>query len=315
MNLNLNLNMNLTLFLILLIIAITKCSNIFPIYSISVHQTPLLYKNETLMKTEEEYFEKMNKASTNHILGSVGTLALSIAIFPPLVPINAAYLLAHVGIKRYSYHMKRTFKFMIEEDYKDNKYDPSWIEKVRLPNWITQPTSFIFLFILFLNLYSWLCFSKMTLVQFLLIGGLMIILFLYTFSFIQHLNMEILKYDEYKKSIRKQIKWGYNEYRASWTQIELMRLKSFFSWFGGLIINKKSGYMINNDIRKLESEIYKSVSMINIFIKTITSGPINILGNILDMISFVDKFILLTFFTLILFVLYVLLPEFRSFKK
>jgi len=292
---------------------------VFPIYDFNLHNTPVIFTNDTEIESEIKYYNKMRKTTIVHTYGStiLSFLGLtkflsfgaSVGILSSVVlyttPISLAYWGYNVYITHKSAHLEQKCKFLLNENKIDDRYQKTWEEYLRIPKILFNPILFAILIYLFLFVYvlygNYIEFAisttniKVPRVSFLIV----LILFFYVYSFFQTIRSSNLKLDVKRGLIRKEIKWKCHVNRMTFTR---KLKKTVFSLVG--IQSDEDGYLVGDkECMNLELSLYNiEESIIDIMYKTITRSLLSIVKELFNSIRFIDK-ILIIFISIIFIIL------------
>ena len=267
-----------------------KLTNIFfPFYNFSMHNSPVVFKNKTKLGNEMKYYAHIKKISLFHVVGSSITSLVVLTSFSYLAPLPLGYWGYHVYMNHKASHMEQQCSFIIVND--DYRFKKSWHEKITIPEVFFNPVVFLFLiyvfsFFLFFQRYD----SAKNVGRGILYWIFILLLFLYSYSFIQTIiecRTLLLQERDFK---RREIKWKCHLLRMTfWQRIK----KTIFSFMG--IQTDGDGYVLNEECKQLEMDLYKSgYSIIDIFYKTLIRPKITIIREIFNSISLINKIFIIS---------------------
>jgi hypothetical protein len=277
--------------------------------------------NETKLKEQNGYYKEMRKISLVHtVFSSITTLAgfnTFLYIAPFTAPISVPFTVCsifyggyHMYMNYKSTHIEQVTEFYLHEDKYDSRFEPTWQEKITIPEFLFNPVVFfvlVYLFTFFLYFFR----EKFQFVSFLKVDSLSLkilltilfylfifLVFLYTFSFAQCIkesNTLILE----KRSLKKrEIKHKCHVLRMTFWQKVHHWIFGFFK-----IQTDKMGYVINEECIELELELYKiNEPLINIFYRTFTRSYLVILNEILNSLSSLNKLFIISLIVLAIFI-------------
>lgn len=297
--------------LIFLILSI-KCHSrvidyIIPFYNFSLHNTPVIFTNETALKNELNYYKNFKKISLLHVAGStitsiltITTVGLGSSLFIYVTPLSLTYWGYHVYVTHKSSHIEQKCKFLIEDDKNDNRFYPPWEEYLqeylKLPKMLFNPILFAILIYFYVYAYFYLNY-KIKKVSFWVI----LLSLFYTFSFLQSVQESNSNLKIKKQILRNELKWTCHVNRMSFRK---KITKTIFSLFG--IQTDKSGYLVGDTkCKELELEINKTdETFIDILYKTFTRSFLTILKELFNSLKFIDKILMILLSILLLIIKY-----------
>lgn len=271
--------------IILLIILGARCSlftYIFPMYNFSMHDTPVVYVNDTELVEEVKYFEWMKKISVGHSIVSGVTSVALVGLAPWAVPLPLTYWAYHTYVFHYSSHLRTKCEFEISEF--NDPFDKTKFSLLGcIPNYVYEPVFFVFISWFFIVIYTNFVRHK---------NWKMVILFLimviYTYSFFQILKESVDVLDITKSQKLKELKWKCHANRITFRQ------KMYLVWVSIIgMVTDKDGYIINKECQKLEQDLSTAgLNLASILYKTFTTPITLIIREILDSIKLRDKIFL-----------------------
>ena len=279
---------------------------LFPIFDFNLHNEPVIMLNETVLKEENEYYKEMRKITLIHAVGSSITTLVGGNIFffiaPPLIlPVTifgGVYGGYHIYMNYKSTHIEQTTEFYLNGEKYDNRFEPTWGEYIRIPEFLFNPVIFFVLIYIFL---FFIYFKNKQSISRILYYIPFILLFVYTFSFLQSIKESNIITREMRVIKRREIKHECHCLRISfWGKVKLY----WFSFFS--IQTDKLGYYINEKCTKLELELYAiNEPLINILYRTFTRSILVIVNEILNSISLVNKLFFFALTTIIIFIYHI----------
>lgn len=280
---------------------------IFPFYNFSMHNHPVIWKNKTKLENEIVYYKEMRKLSLFHVVGSsVISLITLTSMISPLAPIPITYWSYYVYMNWRSSHLEQNCEFNIEND--DVRFEKRWHERIVIPEVIFNPISFLLLIYIFTFFLFWSHNKKVKYEQSLikqtgrgiLFWIMMVLVFVYTYSFIQTSRESRAELLSNRDFVREEIKWKCHVSRMNfWRWLKI----NVFSLFG--IQSDGDGYALTDECKELIIKLERmGDSFAEILYKTLVRPKITIIKEIFSSVNWLDKILMISLGAFIFFLRY-----------
>jgi len=272
------------IFLIRLISCSSFLNYIIPFYNFTLHDTPLVYNNDTTMENEISFYNDMKKSTILHVAASTVTSVVVVTTMWSVAPIPITYWAYHVYVFQKSSHIKQKCEYLVNDNNNDDKrYNRGWTPNI--PSFFFNPLFFCTVSLIGLILI--IVYNKLSITNIILLG----LGFVYMYSFFQEVKISIDKIKIEKDLKLRELLWTCNILRVSyWGRIKkALTLSS--------IQTDDDGYYVNNKECQLLEVEYDTIneSFIEILYRTFTKSIISIFRELFysfSSISLIDKILI-----------------------
>ncbi len=292
-------------------------NHFLPFYNFSLHDTPVILTNDTVLIEEARYYNEMRKIGTLHVIGSSVPTVISVTgsiiggtmLFTYGAPLSFLYMGYHIYLTHKSAHLEQKLNFLISEDHlTDMRFSKGWTEYLRLPRFLFKPWIFAISLYSLLIVVVWKNIKRLREIKTIesvkiyciqwAVSLLVLLFVIYFFSFLQMADESNKKLTIKDDFIREELRWKCHVRRMTFMTYITKLFKTLFS-----LQTDERGYSLDKDCRKLELELYDlEEPTISIVYKTFVRSFTAIIKELFQSLEMVDKILLITL--TVVFVLY-----------